>query len=261
MTPANGESTDQATPATALTTLKDVAGLAGVLSVLLYGFGWLFAARFYGEFQVQPEEAGVTANWLIPRTVVAALPVTLVIFAGYRLTERGRRRSRRRGLVHGAIFMSAVLAAWILWAVAENDVYSAISVVGLAIVEVGGALLAVSWSALESFRGARLACCAVIVTTAALIPLPLAADLADNVRNGLAVETTTLPGVPIANTPRVLAVQRDDRVAPFGRVRCAALLGNANGIYILAVATPKEPAVVWRVPANTLLLREECPGL
>jgi hypothetical protein len=254
------ESASAPSGSAALTTVKEIAGLAGLVSVLLYGFGWLFASRFYGEFGVQPEEAGVTAEWLIPRIVTAALPTTLVILVGYRVTELGRARSTRRAVIYAATFMCGVGALWVRFLAEKDDsFYSVPSILGLAVVEVGGALLAVSWTWVGKIRGLRAVCCAVIAVTTAVLPVRLAADLSDSVRESNAITWRFFPGVPIVNAPPVTVLKRDASLLEPEVGPCAILLGSTSGTYILSVPMADESTVVWRVPANTVALREECP--
>jgi hypothetical protein len=58
---------------------RDVTPVLGLAGAVMYGLGWIFVARFYGEVGVSPEEVGVDWLWVLVRVGIAALLVAIVV--------------------------------------------------------------------------------------------------------------------------------------------------------------------------------------
>jgi hypothetical protein len=76
---------------------RDVVQLLGLAAGVLYGLGWIFVARFFGEPGVSPEEVGVDWLWVLVRVGIAAVLVATVLalatlavrFLGVRVSDQG----------------------------------------------------------------------------------------------------------------------------------------------------------------------------
>jgi hypothetical protein len=237
---------------------KELAGLTGILGAILYGFGWAFISNVYSAFDVTPEEAGIGAYWLLPRTIAAALPIAILLLVGYYFTDLGSRTSPARASVHGGFFMSAVIGLWAVWLASFARFFEPESLLALTFRVLSTALISVTWKATETKKTWRVAAVALVVTAVALVPWQLGRDAADTLRQGRVFDWGLAPGLSIVNFEAVSVTALGTDAAPTPLAPCATLLGTGNGVHLLLVGFTGDEHVLWRVPVEAFLIRRGC---
>lgn len=229
-----------------------------ILGGLTYGAGWLFFALLYAEFDVTPEQAGITFQFITTRVsffLVVATALLLFVIAGFprRMSEflqSGEWNVARRLflLVFSTVqvIIVAVLilgvSAWRPWRAFESPWNLAVAtalVVGCAFVvfvEIGVVLSEVNFTAFKKIYVVRprVAAFLSVVVVGAFVLGPLlvgAPKIADSVRDG---HDFTWFGVRI-NTVRVAWTDPSvaQRLGLTGSERCAVLLGANDGTLVL----------------------------
>lgn len=236
------------------------------LGAVVYVIGWVFFALFYAEFDVTPEQAGITFGFIVVRVVffvvVAATltTLTLALFSDRvsRFMGSGQWRMSNRVFL-GAFAVTELLvvailslgaSAWRPWSAAASPwnflIASAVAAICVGLVVLVGYLL------LSEYRGLRQ-----VVT----IP-PMATVLI-----GLTVIGSLVLGPLLVVAPRLAAdVRTGGEFAVFGvrinKVRvewhdpsspsglgldprlCATVLGKADGTWVLYFAKTRSTLLV-----------------
>ena len=91
--------------------LASAAGVATVVAGVLYAYGWVVLAQFYGSFDVSPEEVGVTFAFVTVRValVMAVLAVLVaLVLLPLRVLARARFDGRRLPLTGWSRFVGSL---------------------------------------------------------------------------------------------------------------------------------------------------------
>ncbi|WP_306205674.1 hypothetical protein [Actinoplanes sp. RD1] len=223
-----------------------VTGVAG----FSYAFGWVLTARFYGEFGVDPESAGVTFGWLAIRAFLVGL-ASLGIFLVARGVARFAtavpdRPARLAGPRLAAVTVGGCLAVAVVVLLVRGTLGSPVSpgeiitAVAVALVTAFAVLFGLRPELIEArprlgqiISGLAGFLIGFAVVALLLTPYRLGAHLADDIRAGRPVSLPIVPGVPALQAPRTrLSLVEPGVVAPEVRpfLGCVIRLGGANGV-------------------------------
>jgi hypothetical protein len=215
-----------------------------------YAFGWVLAARYFGEFGVDPEAAGVSFSWLAIRAFLVGL-VALGVFLLVRQILRAARRlpvdapTLYRGGKLLAIIVLGCVAAALVVVLAELmlrrrvDAGDLVAPLGVAVVIALGATMLLRPISIEALprmdrllRGVAGFLIGFAVAGSLLTPYLLGEHLAEDVRHGQPIDLQIVPGVPALQAPRVRltlvdSAQTRPEMAAF--LGCVVRLGGADG--------------------------------
>jgi hypothetical protein len=233
-----------------------LAELLAVLAVVIYGLGWHFLNRFYGEFSVNPEEAGASWQWVIARTAVITLPpIVALAAAGAGTAALASLESRWTPWIGGAIGLVVILDLAALY-LEFGVVISGMPLSGTLFVAgtfAAGALWVRYRRRRDLTRQVWVIAACVSLIGLLMLTNELAATFAARVRS----QDTLFSFSPYPGGPAVLQVPQlrvDESTSPL-HGRCVMFLGTSDGIDLLYVPRdgPKSDEL-WRVPAGTVTL-------
>jgi hypothetical protein len=225
-----------------------------------YGFGWVLATRFYSNFGIDPQDAGVDFAWLAIRSFmvgVAGLAAFLCVRWLLRAAKRGKSSVRvvqSRAAIVGLILVSCLgiagivalgLSAWV------TETGGDVSGASFAAVLLCGALIAalllkvrppavrLGWNSELWLRGVAGAISGFVVVGLLLLPYQLGGRLASEVRHGEEVHVPIMPGVPVFDIVKVRLIAVSDQPIPPGPLAaingsggCVLRLGEHDGTSI-----------------------------
>lgn len=241
--------------------LRVLLELGGSFAVMLYAYSWIFIARFLDEFGLEPEEIGVTTQWLITRAASWLLPF-LVFAIAYIGLSRLRQQFPLHLVQSGQILLlTAAVAGVLLWLIALKGGIELITSVVTVLFLMSTVLFVVSldmWHLRATGRNllALLFAILLMVITGVFQPWQMANEVAQDVREGWYGTLYTLPGVPTLRVAQVSVLKFNENVPPKPlEDDCARYLGSANGMAIL-LADPDY--TVWRMSTQDISLRDGC---
>jgi hypothetical protein len=221
-------------------------GVAG----LSYAFGWVLVTRFYGEFGIDPESAGITFGWLAIRAfLIGLVGLGFFLLARGILRIAGRIPVARPTLFEGGRLVALIVLGCLVVAVVvvliqlafggDVEIADWLPTVAVAASIAAAVIFLLRPKSLEAlprldqllkgFAGFLIGFTAMALL---LMPYRLGAHLAEDVRDGKPVDLPIVPGVPALQAPKVRvglvdAGQTTPDMRPF--LSCVLRLGGANG--------------------------------